>query len=341
MAATHEDSALVAPMRALNGAATERPTLDLSVVIPVYNEEASVEHLVEETAAALAGWRYEILFINDGSTDGTAAALERARARDERVRVLRFRRNFGKAAALAVGLREAAGELIATMDGDLQDDPKDIPRLIARLREGYDMVVGWKRQRRDPWTKRWPSLLFNFTLRLVVGLRIHDYNCGLKVFHRSVTRSLHLYGENHRFIPALAHWQGFRVVELPVHHRPRPFGRSKYGPGRFLAGLLDLLTVLFLTRYERKPLHLFGLLGLLSFLAGVAINLYLTALWFRGHSIGTRPLLQLGVLLILMGVQFISLGLLGELMVQVLAQRGLHEPYYEVVDGKEQEQSIG
>lgn len=315
--------------------------IELSVVVPVYNEEASVERLAAEIREALAGWRYEVIFVNDGSTDGTAAALERACAVDHHVRVLRFRRNFGKAAALAAGFREARGDVIATMDGDLQDDPKDVPLLLARLAEGNDMVVGWKRQRRDPWSKRWPSRLFNWTLRLVVGLPLHDYNCGLKVFRRAVTQSLHLYGENHRFIPALAHWQGFRVVEVPVHHRPRPFGRSKYGPGRFLAGLLDLLTVLFLTRYERKPLHLFGLIGLLSFLAGVAINAYLTALWFQGHSIGTRPLLQLGVLLMLMGVQFISLGLLGELMVQVLAQRGLNVPYYDVLETKHPERTVG
>lgn len=286
----------------------------LSVVVPLYNEAENLTELYEEITAALAGTPHEIVFVDDGSDDGSREVLRQLHARDERVRVLGFRRNFGKTAALAAGFRYARGELVATLDADLQDDPAEIPNMMRRLWEGADLVAAWRSERRDPWTKRLPSWLFNWVVAITTGVHIHDFNCGLKVYRREVTRDLKLYGELHRFIPVLAHWRGYRVCELAVQHRPRRHGRSKYGLRRLLAGLLDFLKVLFLTHFLYRPLRLFGSAGLVVLLVGVALGVYLTAMRLAGEAIGYRPLLNLCVLLVLAGLQLISTGLIAEML---------------------------
>ncbi|MGZ8688673.1 MAG: glycosyltransferase family 2 protein [Gaiellaceae bacterium] len=288
----------------------------ISVVIPVHDEERSVALLHDELAAALdaLGRPWEAVFVDDGSVDGTFGALTRLHAAQENVKVVRLRRNFGKAAALDAGFAEAAGDVIVTIDGDLQDDPAEIPRLLAKLDEGYDLVSGWKAKRRDPITRRLPSKLFNSVAGRVSGLRLHDMNCGLKAYRADVVRGMRLYGELHRYIPILAHYRGFRVTEIPVNHRPRAHGHSRYGVERYVRGFLDLLTVTFMGRYRHRPLHLFGGVGLVTSVLGVAILVYLTALKLGGQAIGHRPLLTLGVLLVVVGIQFLSLGLLSELL---------------------------
>lgn len=291
--------------------------IEVSVVVPVLDEVQSLGVLYHELTEVLEGLGrpYELIFVDDGSRDGSFEKLEKLHRSDDRVRVFRLRRNFGKAAGLAVGFREARGEVVVTLDADLQDDPAEVPRLLARLEEGFDLVSGWKRERQDPRSKTLPSRLFNWVTSRLTGLRLHDFNSGFKVYRKEVVDELRLYGELHRFIPALAAWRGFRVDEVPVHHRPRQFGRSKYGSARFWRGCLDLLTVLFLTRYTRRPLHLFGGLGLLAWSAGFGVNLYLTGLWVAGvRPIGSRPLLAFGVLMMLVGIQFFSVGLLSELV---------------------------
>jgi dolichol-phosphate mannosyltransferase len=288
----------------------------ISVVVPVHDEERSVALLYEELQAALepTGEPWEAIFVDDGSLDGSFAALTRLHAHEANVRVVRLRRNFGKSAALAAGFSHAQGEVVVTIDGDLQDDPAEIPRLLAKLDEGFDLVSGWKARRRDPWRRRLVSRVFNTVTGRVSGLRLHDMNCGLKAYRSEVVRGLPLYGELHRFIPVLAHYRGFRVAELPVNHRPRPHGRSRYGLERYVRGFLDLLTVTFIGRYRYRPLHLFGGLGLVLGLLGTAILVYLTVLKATGETIGQRPLLTLGVLLVVVGLQFFSLGLLSEMV---------------------------
>ena len=288
----------------------------LSVVVPIRNEERSVAFLYDELAAALEplGVPWEAVFVDDGSTDGSFAALTRLHAAAENVRVVRLRRNFGKAAALVAGFDQAQGDTIVTIDGDLQDDPAEIPRLLAKLEEGFDLVSGWKRERRDPLTRRLLSRVFNAVTSRFSGLRLHDMNCGLKAYRAEVVRGLGIYGELHRFVPVLAHYRGYRIAELPVNHRPRGHGRSRYGPERYLRGFLDLLTVSFIGRYRHRPLHLFGGLGLVLGFAGLAILVYLTILKIGGHAIGERPLLTLGVLLVVVGLQFFSLGLISEMI---------------------------
>ena len=288
----------------------------LSVVVPVHNEERSVEFLYDELAAALEplGLEWEAVFVDDGSTDGSFGALTRLHAGADNVRVVRLRRNFGKAAALVAGFDQARGETIVTLDGDLQDDPAEIPRLLAKLDEGFDLVSGWKRERRDPLTRRLLSRIFNAVTSRFSGVRLHDMNCGLKAYRTEVVRGLRIYGELHRFMPVLAHYRGYRIAELPVNHRPREHGRSRYGPERYLRGFLDLLTVSFIGRYRHRPLHLFGGLGLGLAAAGLGILVYLTVLKLGGHAIGGRPLLTLGVLLVVVGLQFFSLGLISEMI---------------------------
>jgi glycosyltransferase involved in cell wall biosynthesis len=288
----------------------------ISIVIPLHNEERSVALLYEELQAALEplGEDWEAVFVDDGSTDGSFAALTRLHAARDNVRVVRLRRNFGKAAALATGFGQASGDTIVTIDADLQDDPAEIPRLLVKLDEGFDLVSGWKLKRRDPVRRRVLSRLFNWVTGRVSGLRLHDMNCGLKAYRAEVVRGLSLYGELHRFVPVLAHYQGFRVAELPVNHRPREHGRSRYGLERYLRGFLDLLTVSFIGRYRHRPLHLFGGLGLVLGAIGTAILVYLTILKILGHAIGERPLLTLGVLLVVVGLQFFSLGLISEML---------------------------
>jgi glycosyltransferase involved in cell wall biosynthesis len=288
----------------------------ISVVVPVHDEERSVEPLYGELRAALEpiGRPWEAVFVDDGSTDASFAALTRLHAAADNVTVVRLRRNFGKAAALATGFRHAEGDVVVTIDADLQDDPAEIPRLLAKLDEGYDLVSGWKAQRRDPLTRRIPSRIFNRVVGRVSGLRLHDLNCGLKAYRANVVRSLRIYGELHRFLPVLAHDRGYRVAELAVNHRPRAHGRSRYGVERYFRGFLDFLTVWFMGRYRHRPLHLFGGVGLAMGAIGAALLVYLTALKLTGEAIGHRPLLTLGVLLVVVGLQFFSLGLLSELI---------------------------
>ena len=288
----------------------------ISVVVPVHDEERSVALLHEELEAALdpLGTPWETVFVDDGSTDGTFAALTRLHTAHDNVRVVRLRRNFGKAAALQAGFEEAQGDVIVTIDGDLQDDPSEIPRLLAKLEEGFDLVSGWKTKRRDALTRRIPSKVFNAVTGSLSGLRLHDLNCGLKAYRAEVVGGLRIYGELHRFIPVLAHYRGFRVAELPVNHRPREHGRSRYGMERYVRGFLDLLTVTFMGRYRHRPLHLFGGLGLTLGAIGTLLLVYLTVLKLSGEAIGHRPLLTLGVLLVVVGVQLVSLGLVSELV---------------------------
>ncbi len=295
----------------------------ISVVVPVCNEEASVEPLHDELRAALdpLDREWEVLFVDDGSTDGTFAALTRLHASEPAVRIVRLRRNFGKATALAAGFAEAAGDVVVTIDGDGQDEPAEIGRLLAKLDEGFDLVSGWKTRRRDPWRRRAVSRVFNAVTGRVSGLRLHDLNCGLKAYRAEVLRGLRLYGELHRFIPVLAHYRGFRVAELPVSHRPREHGRSRYGMERYLRGFFDLLTVTFMGRYRYRPLHLFGGVGLALGLVGFLLLAYLTVVKLMGHAIGQRPLLTLGVLLVVVGIQLFSLGLVGELVTSLHEER--------------------
>lgn len=291
--------------------------MNVSAVVPVYDEVDSLHQLHRELAAILpATGTHEIIYIDDGSGDGSAAVLKGLADGDARVKVISFYRNYGKAAALAAGFEAAAGDVVVTMDSDLQDDPAEIPAMIELLNQGWDMVSGWKKVRRDPLRKRLPSKFYNFVVRLMTGVPIHDSNCGLKVYRTEVVKSVEVYGGLHRYIPALAKYKGFKVTEKVVRHRPRQYGKTKYGLTRYLHGLLDLFTVLFIGRYFQRPLHFFGLVGLLLSIAGFIISIYLTINWFAGVPIGSRPLFFLGVLLIIVGIQFFSLGLLAELFVQ-------------------------
>jgi dolichol-phosphate mannosyltransferase len=293
----------------------------ISVVAPAFDEERSVALLYEELQAALdpLGEPWEVVFVDDGSTDGTFGAMTRLHSANDNVRVVRLRRNFGKSAALAAGFEQAEGEVIVTIDADLQDDPSEIPRLLAKLEEGFDVVSGWKSRRRDPWTRRMLSRIFNRMASVVSGLSLHDVNCGLKAYRAEAAHDLRIYGELHRFLPVLAHERGYRVAELPVNHRPRGHGRSRYGLERYLRGFLDLLTVSLVGRYRHRPLHLFGGIGLVLGIVGTTVLAYLTILKATGEAIGHRPLLILGVLLVVVGLQLFSLGLLGEMI------RSLHE----------------
>jgi glycosyltransferase involved in cell wall biosynthesis len=290
---------------------------DISVVIPLYNEEESLKELNQQLRSTLGRMnvRYEIIFIDDGSTDRSFQVLREIKRNDRHLKLIRFRRNFGKSAALAVGFDKAQGNIVITMDADLQDDPSEIPALKRRIEEGYDLVSGWKRVRRDPLTKTIPSRFFNFVTSVLTGIKIHDFNCGLKAYRREVVKSVNVYGELHRYIPVLAHWEGFKIGEIAVQHRARKYGKTKFGLGRFWKGFLDLLTALFTTRFLRRPLHLFGPIGLLMTLIGSVIDIWLIIEWFQGlTSLGNRPLFLAGSMLIVIGVQFISLGLLGEMI---------------------------
>lgn len=289
----------------------------LSVVIPVFNEERTVALLLDELRSALEplGREWETVFVDDGSTDGTFSALTRLHAASPGVvRVVRLRRNFGKAAALSAGFAQAQGEVVVTIDGDLQDDPAEIPRMLTKLDEGFDLVSGWKTRRRDPLSRRAFSKVFNWTTGRVSGLRLHDMNCGFKAYRAEVVRDVTIYGELHRFIPVLAFYRGYRVAELPVNHRPREHGRSRYGFERYLRGFFDLLTVSFVGRYRYRPLHLFGSMGLLLGAVGIGLLAYLTVDKILGHPIGQRPLLFLGVLVTVVGIQLLGIGLLAELV---------------------------
>ena len=306
------------PVPLRDPASLPRPApVEVSVLVPVIDEAETVGELARRVAAVLDGLgrRFEIVFVDDGSRDGTPERVREAHAADPRVKLVRLRRNFGKAAALSAGFDHSRGELVITMDGDLQDDPEEIPRFLATLEEqDLDLVSGWKRQRRDPVSKRLPSRLFNWVTRQLAQVTLHDFNCGFKAYRREVLEQIAVYGELHRYIPVLASRRGFSVGEIQVAHHPRRHGVSKYGWDRFYKGLLDLITVLFITRYTRRPLHLFGAFGLLFLTAGFAINLYLAILWFGGEDLSNRPLLLFGVLLMLLGIQVLTTGLLGEMI---------------------------
>jgi glycosyltransferase involved in cell wall biosynthesis len=288
----------------------------ISVVVPLLNEEHSLDALYHELASTLDPREepWEVVFVDDGSTDGSYGVLTRLHDETTNVVVVHLRRNFGKAAALQAGFLEARGDVIVTIDADLQDDPAEIPQLLAKLDEGFDLVSGWKSRRNDPWTRRLLSKVFNTANAVVSGVHLHDVNCGLKAYKAEVLRGMRLYGELHRFIPVLAAYRGFRVAEIPVNHRARQHGRSRYGLNRYLRGFFDLLSVTFMGRYRHRPLHLFGSVGLLMGAVGFVILAYLTIIWFTGEGIGHRPLLTLGVLLIVVGIQLVSLGLLSELI---------------------------
>jgi glycosyltransferase involved in cell wall biosynthesis len=296
------------------GEKIEKP--EVSIIIPAYNEEDNVTELYNNLIPALSDTKktYEILFIDDGSKDLTEEKLKELTKKDDKVRYVSFRRNFGKAAALSCGFSLAKGDNIITMDGDLQDDPKEIPRFLEELKK-YDVVSGWKFKRHDPLTKTLPSKIFNLLTRYITGVNIHDFNCGFKAYRSDVVKNIDLYGELHRYIPAIASWKGFNVGEIKVEHRPRIHGTSKYGIKRLFKGIFDLITIKFLMSYVERPLHLFGGIGLISGSAGFLICAYLLYLWLLGNRIGERPLLMLGVLLLIIGVQFFVLGLLGELIV--------------------------
>ncbi|MEW6511108.1 MAG: glycosyltransferase family 2 protein [Bacteroidota bacterium] len=290
---------------------------DISVVIPLFNEEESLRELHQQLRSVLGrmGMRHEMIFVDDGSTDRSFQVLRDLKRNDRHIKIIRFRRNYGKSAALAVGFEKAQGNIVITMDADLQDDPAEIPSLKRRLDEGYDLVSGWKKKRKDPLSKTIPSRFFNFVTAVITGIKIHDFNCGLKAYRREVVKTVKVYGELHRYVPVLAHWEGFRIGEMAVQHRPRKYGRTKFGIGRFWRGFLDLLTALFTTRYLRRPLHLFGFWGIVAVGAGVLIDGWLAVEWFMGHtSLSNRPLFLGGILCIIVGIQIISIGLLGEMI---------------------------
>jgi glycosyltransferase involved in cell wall biosynthesis len=294
--------------------------MTLSIVIPIYNEEENVQILHEKLKEVLDSLKneYEILFVDDGSTDRTLPILEEIQAKDKRVIVLSLRRNFGQTAAFAAGFDFATGDIIVTMDGDLQNDPSDIPKLLA-LTKDNDLVSGWRKKRKDPFfSRRLPSVAANWLISKVTGVKLHDYGCSLKAYRRDVIKNLKLYGEMHRFIPAVASWYGVRIAEVETVHYPRLRGRSKYGVSRTIKVVLDLITVKFLQSFSTKPIQFFGPLGIISGFLGFIISAYLTLdKIFFGHDIGGRPLLLLGALLIIVGIQLIGMGLLGEMLVRV------------------------
>lgn len=288
----------------------------ISAVVPAYNEAESLAELNRELAAAFdgMGMTWEIVYIDDGSRDGTDVVIEKLCAADPRVRGILLRRNFGKSAALATGFKAVRGEFVVTLDADLQDDPAELPRLMAALENGFDLVSGWKVKRHDPWTKRFPSKVFNAVASRVAGVKLHDFNCGFKLYRREVTDSLEVYGELHRVLPALAHWRGFRVGELGVNHRARKFGRSKFGAARFVNGFLDLTAAAFISTSALKPLHVFGRIGAFFMAVGFALGAWFVAQWIHGDPLRVRPLMLFGAGCVLLAIQFILMGLLGEMI---------------------------
>ncbi len=327
---------------AAHGAAAEAGAAPyVSVVVPIYNEEESIPHLYRRLTDALdpMGRPYEIIAVDDGSRDRTFPLLRELAADDERLRVVRFRRNFGQTAGFAAGFDRARGEWIVTIDADLQNDPNDIPAMLERAESGFDVVSGWRARRQDPFiNRRLPSVIANSMISWVTGVHLHDYGCSLKVYRAEVVKNISLYGELHRFIPAIASWQGVAVTEMPVNHAARQYGKSKYGIGRTTRVLLDLLTVRFLLSYSTRPIQLFGSIGLASLILGGALLAYL-GVYVRlivGESIGDRPLLLLAVLMVLIGVQFLGMGLLGELITRVYYE-GRNRPIYVVREELNQE----
>jgi glycosyltransferase involved in cell wall biosynthesis len=289
---------------------------DISIVIPLFNEESSLRELTDNIIKALHGYTFEIIFVDDGSTDSSWNVIAELHQLHRFIRAIRFRANHGKSDALQAGFEAAAGEYIVTIDADLQDDPFEIPALVGMLKEGADLVSGWKKVRHDPITKTVPSRFFNTVTRFTTGIKLHDFNCGLKAYKKEVVKSIYLYGEMHRYVPLLAKWQGFKKIEeKAVKHHPRKYGTTKFGMSRFLHGFLDLLTLLFVSRYIQQPMHFFGSIGVLLLAAGGMISGWLAYLKiFFGEPLGDRPLLFLGILLIVVGGQFFSIGFLGEMI---------------------------
>src|SRR5437867_2792301 len=300
----------------------------ITVLIPVYNEAENMRPLLEKLSVDLSalGTPYEILVVDDGSTDDTLERLRELHRLIPHVRAVSFRRNYGKSAALSVGFQEARGRYVVTMDGDLQDDSREIGPLLGKLEEGFDLVSGWKQKRKDPIMKTIPSKLFNAVTSWMTGVRLHDMNCGLKAYRAEVVKTLRLRGELHRFIPVLAHWNGFRTGEIRTVHHPRLHGTTKFGAARFLNGFLDLLAVMFLTTSSSRPLHLFGRIGVFFALVGAAITIGFSWRWVLGEGLRLRPALLFGAVLIILGIQFISMGFLGELIASTRA----HEPDYAI-----------
>ncbi|MCW5205699.1 glycosyltransferase family 2 protein [Desulfobulbus sp. F5] len=317
--------------------------MKLSVVIPIYNEEENINPLYEELKGVLKTLEHdhEIVFVDDGSSDTSLELLEKIQQKDSKVVVVSFRRNFGQTAAMSAGFAYASGDVIATMDGDMQNDPHDLPNFLAKMNEDYDLVSGWRYKRQDPFlNRRLPSMIANKIISTVTGVHLHDYGCTLKTFRKEITQGIHLYGEMHRFIPAIASGVGGRITEIKANHRPRRFGTSKYGISRTLRVVLDLMTVKFLLSYATRPIHVFGMLGMFSGGLGFALALLMTIQrTFFGMPLSDRPLLLLAVLLLFMGIQFISIGLLGELQVRTYHE-SQGKPIYvvrKVLGGKREE----
>jgi len=290
----------------------------ISIVIPLYNEEDALRPLYAELKKALKNYStdYELIFVDDGSSDKSLSIIKEFARTDNKIKYISFRANYGKSAALQMGFKHSTGDAIVTMDADLQDDPTEIQNLLRKLEEGYDLVSGWKKKRYDPFIKRISSRFFNFVTRVLTRIKIHDFNCGLKAYRKDVVHSINVYGELHRYIPVLAKWKGFSVSEIIVKHHPRRYGKTKFGISRFFKGFIDLITVIFTTRYIKRPMHLFGFVGLLAAFAGFAVSLYLTYEKFiLGIGINNRPIFFLGILLIIVGIQFFAIGLIGELIV--------------------------
>ncbi len=313
----------------------EETGLDLTVVVPLFNEKENIQLLYDELNEVLRrlDLTYEIIFIDDGSSDGVMDDLKRIQGTDPHVIAIGLRRNFGQTAAMTAGFDHSRGDIVITMDGDLQNDPHDIPQLVNKIEEGYDVVTGWRHDRKDPFlSRRLPSMIANKLISKITGVDLHDYGCTLKAFRREVIQNIQLYGEMHRFIPAIASGMGITFAEIKVNHRPRRFGVSKYGITRTIRVLLDLMTVKFLLRYATRPLHVFGMVGLVSSSIGCIIALVLVIQrQFYGVSMSNRPLLQLAVLLVFMGIQFITMGLLAELIVRTYHE-SQHKPIYYVRD---------
>ncbi|MEX0647953.1 MAG: glycosyltransferase family 2 protein [Balneolaceae bacterium] len=290
--------------------------IDLSIVIPLLNEEKSIEELYRRIEEAVQDYSYEVIFVDDGSSDASWDIITSLSDKNFHIKGIRFRRNYGKSDALQAGFDEAQGRFVITMDADLQDDPFEIPAMVEMLENGEELISGWKRTRHDPITKTVPSRFFNTVTRWSTGIKLHDFNCGLKAYQKEVVKSIYLYGELHRYVPLLAKWQGFnKIAEKEVKHHPRKYGKTKFGISRFLNGFLDLITLLFVKRYMQRPMHFFGSLGIIFLILGSGVNVYLVYLkLFLGEAIGNRPLLFLGVLLVVVGVQFFSIGFLGEML---------------------------
>jgi len=297
--------------------AMDNSSVDISIVVPLYNEKESLPHLMKGISDTLlsCGKTFEVIFVDDGSTDGSFDELQSLhKTYGAQAKALRFSRNYGKSAALNAGIDHAAGSIIITMDADLQDDPTAIPEMVAKLEEGWDVVSGWKKVRHDPIGKTLPSKVWNIFTSMLCGLKLHDFNCGFKAYRSDAAKSLDIYGDRHRYLPALAHWDGFKVTETVVPHHPRKFGKSKFGAGRMFNGAMDMITLLFLKRYLKSPMHFFGLVGLILIFAGMGVLGYFGVMWALTGLMRIRPLTVLALGSMIMGIQFISIGLIGEMI---------------------------